>query len=465
MAAKETVAEKPATGNERTSQRPGRAQPISAGEARAIVQEAYVFLYPLIIMDITRRQMINGDPKLNPAAGPANAFAHIRSFPPADLKVVVRPNFDTLYSTAWLDLTAGPVVLATADTGGRYFLLPILDLWTDVFAVPGKRTNGTGAASFAIVPPGWSGKLPGGVERIDAPTPVAWIIGRTQTNGARDYHAVRQVQDGYKLTPLADWGKAPRRPEQKIDPGIDTKTPPLLLVNKMAAADFFTYGAELMKVNPPHVTDWSIVARMKRIGIEPGKSFAAGTVSVDDLARGAAAGLAHMSEKAPTLAAVRNGWQMNTDTMGVYGNFYLKRAIVAMTALGANPPEDAIYPIALSDAEGQALRGEHAYVLHFARDELPPVDAFWSLTLYDGDGFPTANPLDRHALGDRDALAYNADGSLDLYIQHDTPGAEREANWLPAPASGVLSPTLRLYAPRPPVADGRWTPPPLRRRA
>jgi hypothetical protein len=435
----------------------------AAQDEQTIAQQAYVYLYPLILMDVTRKQLLNLDPKISPLGGTANAFTHIRAFPTADMRFVVRPNFDTLYSTAWLDLTSGPVVVSTADTGGRYFLLPMLDMWTDVFAVPGRRTSGTGAANFAVVPRGWAGHPPPDVERIDAPTPYAWIIGRTQTNGVQDYAAVHKVQDGYTITPLADWGKARRKTEQEIDPTVDTKTEPLRQVNKMPALDYFKYGAELMKQNPPHVTDWSIVARMKRIGLEPGKSFDASSVSADVLTQGAAAGLRLMREKIPTIARVTNGWQMNTDTMGVYGNYYLKRAIVALVGLGANQPEDAIYPMNVADADGKPVMAENKYVLHFSKDELPPVDAFWSLTMYDAEGFQVPNRLNRFAIGDRDALKLNGDGSLDLYIQNETPGADKESNWLPAPKSGQLGLTLRLYAPKPQVADGRWNPPAIRR--
>jgi hypothetical protein len=440
---------------------PSGGQLASAEEMQAIAQEAYVYLYPLILMDLTRKQFTNLDPKVSPLGGPANAFTHIRTFPPAEMRIVVRPNFDTLYSVAWLDLTDGPVVVSTADTGGRYFMLPMLDMWTDVFAVPGKRTNGTGAASFALVPPGWSGALPPDVERVNPPTPWVWIIGRTQTNGVRDYEAVHKVQDGYKITLLADWGKTPSKVEQKIDPSVDTKTEPLRLLAAMQAADYFRYGTELMKQNPPHATDWSILARMKRIGIAPGQ-FESTKVSADALTQGAAGGLKLMREKAPTLARVINGWQMNTDTMGVYGDFYLKRAIVALIGLGANQPEDAIYPLNISDAAGKPVMAENDYILHFDKHELPPVDAFWSLTMYDEEGFQVANTLNRFAIGDRDALKYNADGSLDLYIQNESPGLGRESNWLPAPKSGKLGLTLRLYAPKPQVVDGRWNPPPIR---
>jgi len=187
--------------------------------------------------------------------------------------VVVRPNFDTLYSIAWLDLVKEPIILTVPDTDGRYYLMPLLDMWTDVFAVPGKRTTGTQAGQYAVVPQGWKGKLPKDVQRIDAPTPQVWAIGRTQTNGPDDYAAVHKVQDGFKLTPLSQWGKKPKPVKAVIDPSLDMKTPPLEQVNQMSATDFFKYAAEVMKVNPPHIADWSMVAQLKKIVIDPVKSF------------------------------------------------------------------------------------------------------------------------------------------------------------------------------------------------
>jgi hypothetical protein len=186
-------------------------------------------------------------------------------------------------------------------------------------------------------------------------------------------------------------------------------------------------------------------------------------VSAQVLAQGATAGLKQMMATLPTLARVVNGWQMNTDTMGVYGNFYVKRAIIAMAGLGANQVEDAIYPLCVHDSAGQPVRAENRYVLSFKADEIPPVDAFWSLTMYDAEGFQVANPINRFAIGDRDQLKRNADGSIDLIIQHQSPGADLESNWLPAPKAGLLGLTMRLYAPRPEALDGRWVPPALRR--
>jgi hypothetical protein len=442
------------------------AEPISEAEAFEIGVEAYQYLYPLMSMEITRRVTTNVPAGVKPGLGPMNTFHHMRQFPTADFREVVRPNFDTLYSVAWVDLTKEPQVVSVPDTGGRYYLLPMLDMWSNVFAVPGKRTSGTSAGNWALVPRGWNGSVPVGVERIEAPTPYVWMIGRTQTNGPADYAAVHEVQAGYKITPLSQWGKAVEEPKPVIDSTVDMKTPPSVQVNTMPADRYFAMGAELMGMHPPQVSDWSIIARLSRIGIVPGKplDFSKAPAPVQAaLRRATEAGLAQMKAKVPTLARMVNGWQMNTDTMGVYGNAYLKRAIIAMVGLGANQPEDAIYPLCMTDSDGKALRGEERYVLQFTKAELPPVGAFWSVTMYDAEGFQVANPLNRFAIGDRDALKFNPDGSLTLHIQHQSPGADKESNWLPSPASGVLGVTMRLYAPRPEALDGRWSPPAIRR--
>jgi hypothetical protein len=439
---------------------------LSVQEAYEIGFEAYVYLYPLVLMDITRRVATNIDAGKMPGLGPVNAFHHFTAYPTADFKTVVRPNFDTLYSSAWLDLTKEPVIVSAPDTAGRFYLLPMIDMWTDVFAVPGKRTSGTGAGNFAVVPPEWQGQLPAGVQKIQSLTSYVWIIGRTQTNGPKDYDAVHKVQAGYTVTLLSQWGKVAQPVKAVIDAGVDMKTPPLDQVNNMPAADYFKYAAELMKVNPPHATDWSIVARLKRIGIEPGGSFDYGQLDPDvqeALAKAAKDGLSAMYAKIPTVARVANGWSMNADTMGVYGIYYLKRAIVALVGLGANQPEDAVYPLNLADADGKPLTGEGKYTLHFSKEELPPVNAFWSVTMYDAEGFQVANPIDRFAIGDRDELKFNPDGSLDLYLQNENPGSDKESNWLPSPSTGKLGVTMRLYAPKQEILDGRWNPPAIRR--
>ena len=239
------------------------AQPaaITEEEAHAISVDAYLYFYPLITMDVTRKQLTNVEPGTTAMGGPMNAFDNIPAFPTADMKAVVRPNFDTLYSSGWLDLTKEPMVVSVPDTGGRYYLLPMLDMWTDVFASPGWRTTGTGAGNFLVTPPRWSGTVPADFTRIEAPTPYVWIIGRTKTDGPADYDAVHKIQAGFKITPLSQWGKSPEPPTVKIDPSIDMKTPPKKQVDTMPSGKFFAYAAELLKLHPPHLTDEPIIAR------------------------------------------------------------------------------------------------------------------------------------------------------------------------------------------------------------
>ena len=402
-------------------------------------------------MDMTRKQFTNIEPGKEFGKGPMNMFTNVPEYPPADFKGVVRSNFDTLYSIAWLDLTKEPMIVSAPDTDGRYYLLPMLDMWTDVFASPGWRTTGTQAGTFLVTPPGWRPDLRDSSSRSSScrrtssasrrRRRIVWIIGRTKTDGPPDYDAVHKIQAGYKVTPLSEWGKTAKPVEVKIDPTVDMKTPPKVQVDTMAAGKFFAYAAELLKLNPPHITDEPIVAQLKKIGIEPGKSF--DIEKLDPAVRNALASAPEdaqqlMAWKMPTLARVVNGWSMNTDTMGVYGNYYLKRAIVAQVGLGANLPEDAIYPLNLGDESGKPLDGANKYTLHFDKGEhRRRSSAFWSITLYDAEGFQVANPLNRFAVSSWMPFKYNADGSLDLYFQNESPGKDKEANWLPAPEGRI----------------------------
>jgi hypothetical protein len=444
---------------------------ITAEQAHAIGVDAYIYFYPLLSMEITRRTFTNVEPGKVFGKGPMNTFANFLTYPPADFKGVVRPNFDTLYSIAWLDITKEPVVISVPDTDGRYYLLPMLDMWTDTFASPGWRTTGTKAGSFLITPPGWRPdlrdrfvdefRLPKETQRIEAPTPYVWVIGRTKTDGPADYEAVHKIQAEYKVTPLSQWGSAPKPFEIKIDPNIDMKTPPKLQVDNMPAGKYFALAAEVMKLQPPHVTDEPMLAQLKKIGIEVGKSFDIGKLDPamqNALESSPQEAQKLMAWKLRTLARVANGWAMNTDTVGVYGNYYLKRAILAQIGLGANVPEDAIYPLNLGDAAGKPLDGTNAYTMTFEKNAMPPVSAFWSITLYDAAGFPVANTLNRFAVSSWMPFTYNPDRSLDIYIQNESPGTDKEENWLPAP-KGPFNVLMRMYAPKSDVIVGKWTPP------
>jgi hypothetical protein len=426
----------------------------------AIAVEAYTYLYPLVLMDLTRRQMTNvAAPGDIAGRGPADAFTHIRAFPAADFRDVVKPNFDTLYSPAWLPLHDEPRIVSVPAAGDNYYLLPLYDMWSEIFACPGTRTTGGDAASYALCGPGWEGMLPDGVERIDAPTPWVWAIGRTKASPEL-YPHVHEFQDGMSVMPLSAWpGPAPAV-TGSVDPSVDATTPPLRQVFALDATRFFSYAAELMKEHPPHFNDHPILQRMARIGIVAGESFdlAAAPQRVrDGLERAVPQAIETIAERQQTLAPPREGWISLTESMGAWGTNYLRRACVDLIGLGANLPEDAIYPVSYVDADGEPYTGERDYRLHFAADALPPVLAFWSLTLYDDEGFQVANELDRFAIGDRDALERNADGSLDILIQHARPESGT-SNWLPAP-SGSYNLCLRLYHPRPEALDGSWLPP------
>jgi hypothetical protein len=433
-----------------------RTQDVSPADAQSIAREAYIYFYPRVLMDVSRKHFTNIEPGKMFARGPMNTFSHARTFPPATFRGATHANFDTLYSVGWLDLTKEPVVISVPDTHGRYYLLQLLDMWTDSFAGIGKRTTGTGPGDFAVVGPRWQGDLPQSLQRINAPTPFVWVIGRTRTDGPKDYDAVHKVQDGYKMTLLSQWGKPPQAVTVKIDPSVDMKTPPVKQVEQMTPDAYFAYAAELLKVNGPHFTDQPTLARMKRLGIEAGQSF--DLAKVDPVIRQALQTSPTTAQKAiiaewPRVGRTANGWVMNTDS-GVYGANYIKRAAVAMFEIGMNLPEDSIYP----ETAATPLDGHNDYVIHFAKGELPPVDEFWSVTVYDLHGFTVPNQTDRYTLGDRSNLKTNADGSVDIYLQNKSPGTDKESNWLPVPAEPFTL-HARLYSPRPNAIDGSWAMP------
>lgn len=435
-------------------------------ETYALARDAYFFAYPIVSMDITMRQTTNVPDNVSVnLRAPLNQFAHARAYPNAEEKDV-RFNFDTLRSHAWVDVSREPVLLSVPDTEGRYYLLPMLDMWTDVFAVVGSRTTGTKAATFALVAPGWRGSLPDGVTRIVARTTTMWISGRTQTNGPSDYANVHKVQDGFKLTPLSQWGKAYTPPKNTtIDPSVDNQTPPQVQVSNLDGITMLSRLADLMTKYPPHANDYPILFRLRALGVELGRPFDATKLdpqTVSIINKAAKDALQYMTAKMRTEVTPVNGWNTGLDNIGTYGTSYRRRAIIALGGLGANLPEDAVYPTAFVDSEGKPLTGANHYVLHFEKGKLPPVGAFWSVTMYDQNGFRIPNAINRYALGDRDKLKYNEDGSLDFYLQAESPGEDKEANWLPAPP-GAFQPTMRLYSPRPEVLDGSWTPPPITR--
>jgi hypothetical protein len=431
-------------------------------EALALGVEAVVYGLPLVITDVTMRKATN---VVAPGgfSAPVNQLLNLRAFPDAQFKDVVRANVDTLYSIAFMDVSAEPMVLSVPDTQGRYYLMPMLDGWTNVFASPGKRTTGTRAGHFAITGPGWTGTLPKGVEELKSPTAIVWMIGRTQTNGPKDYAAVHAIQDQLKLVPLSAFGKPFKAPPGVVDPGVDTKTPPVEQVMKMSAATFFGRLAALMKANPPPEADAPILARLAKIGIVPGQPFDAAKLDpavARGLEKSVETAMAKLQAAAKTAGQLQNGWRIPSPLLGNYGTDYGTRAVVALFGLGATLPADAMYPSAFVDGDAKPLDGANRYVVHFDKGQTPPANAFWSVTMYNPQSFFVDNPINRYAISSWMPLKRNKDGSLDLYIQHASPGKDKEANWLPA-AQGEFNVTMRIYWPKPDALDGKWNPPAL----
>ena len=442
----------------------GALQP---AEALAIATEAYIYGYPLVTMEITRRVMTN-IAKPGGQHAPMGQFGSLRTYPDASFREVTAPNADTLYSVAWLDLSREPYVLSIPDSKGRYYLMPMLDAWTNVFQVPGKRTTGTGPQKYAITRPGWKGALPAGVTQYKSATSLVWILGRTYCTGTpQDYKEVHAFQDQLSLVPLSAYGKPYTAPDGVVNPDIDMRTPVRDQVNRLDGVEFFKLMADLMKSNPPASADAPIVNRMAMIGIVLGRNFDVTKLepAVAAAIRGVPApALQNIAAHRKDAGITKNGWMITKDT-GLYGTDYLQRATVALIGLGANRPQDAVYPTSEFNTEGMPYSGANKYVLHFAKGDLPPVNAFWSLTMYNADYFFVENPLNRYTLSERDQLKFNSDGSVDLYLQADNPGKEKESNWLPAPKDKFVL-MLRLYWPKedpPSILDGTWNPPAVRK--
>jgi hypothetical protein len=438
-----------------------KATPLPSDQIGEVATSAYIYAYPLIIMEMTRRVSTNVADTKQFGRGPMNQFANVPAFPDATFTDVVRPNADTLYSIMWFDVSKEPLLISVPDSGGRYYLLPMLDMWTDVFESTGKRTTGTGAQVLAIAGPRWQGRLPAAARLIHSPTAIGWIIGRTQTNGKADYDAVRKFQAELIVTPLSQWGKSYRPPAGKVNPDVDMKTPPVDQAEKLSPAAYFSLFTELSRLNPPHANDYPILGQMRRMGIEPGKPFTFDKASPEvqrALTEAGPAALKKIKAFFMRAGVASAGWRTNLSGIGTYGADYLSRAGVAYAGLGANTTEDAVYPTAITDADGKPFSSDNRYILHFNKDQVPPVHGFWSLTMYNEKQLFAANSIDRYAIGDRDKLAFNPDGSLDLYIQRESPGTDKESNWLPAPASGPFTMNLRLYWPKADVLDGSWAP-------
>jgi len=437
-------------------------QTIDPQDAQQIAYDAAVYGFPPVIMDLTR-QVFTAVPKPMENGAPVNQFGNKKEFPDAAFTAVVRPNADTLYSAAWVDTAGEPFILSLPDTAGRYYMMPMMNYWTDVFSAPGSRTTGTGAGDFAVTGPGWSGKLPEGVTQIKSPGRWVWIIGRIACSGSADYDNVHKIQDQLKLTPLSKWGTDYTPPaDVPVDPGVNRSVAPLDRLLTMDAPSYFNNVCRLMLESPPYAADTPILTRMAEIGIKPGADYPAYYAGLDDdiksaIQAGYQAALKDMSQA--KLGDMKNDWQMVYGT-GDYGTDYMFRASVDYQGLGANLNADAFYETTFTDGDGQIFSSDKRYVLHFDKDQIPPINGFWSLTLYNDKMAFADNPINRYSLGSlsNPPLIINSDGSLDIYIQRDAPDPVTP-NWLPAPAAGNFSLALRLYWPKEIVVDKGWAAP------
>jgi hypothetical protein len=434
-------------------------------EALPDAVDAYVYGYPLVTMEMTRRVMTNVE-KPEGTRAPMGQFVRMREYPSAAFRDVTAPNADTLYTTAWIDVGKEPWVLSLPDAHGRYYLFPMLDGWTDVFQVPGTRTTGTGAQTCAITGPGWKGKLPEGVKEYKSITSIVWLLGRIYCTGTtEDYAAVHKLQDEISLVPLSSYGKPYTPAPGKVDPSIDMKTPVRDQVNALSADEYFSLLAKLMKDNPPNNADTTMVKKLARLGVVPGQPFDGSKFSpvAKDL-------FSHVPKIAQEKIMfwmkegllygdfkLEHGWAFTTKT-GLYGVNYIQRALVTAIGLGANRPQDAVYPTSEGPSIISSYTGAKKYVMHFPKGKLPPADGFWSLTMYDAQYFFVPNVLNRYSISARQDLKVKADGSVDLYIQNESPGADKESNWLPAPKDKFIL-MLRMYWPKekpPSILDGTW---------
>lgn len=440
---------------------------MNTDELLQTIGEVYAFGYPLVLMDMTKQVTTNTElPHPTRPRAPINQLGHFREFPDHTLTAVVKPNVDTYYSIAWLDLGQGPQVLSMPATD-RYYLLPFMDAYSNVFASPGTRTTGTAAQNFMIVGPNWKGEVPAELSLIQAPTEMVWMLGRIQVNDEEDgATTVRAIQDSMRLIPYSAYGNPEyEAPKGQLDPNFQ-ETTPVKAIRALDLNAYFNRLSDLMVENPPADRDSAMVRKMEKLGLVPGKPF---ELNSDNLIlRTKLKALPEFIHKRmekrraePDTNLLRNGWSIATDGIGEYGTEYLRRAFINFIALGANLPEDAVYPNLIYDINGEPLNGKRRYQIHFDADQLPPVKAFWSLTVYNADEFLVENEYNRFALGDRDELNYNEDGSLDLYIQAEVPPAEDQVNWLPTPKEGPFFMTLRLYWPESQVLSGDWLPPPV----
>ncbi len=442
---------------------------LSAREAQAIAADAYLYAYPLVTMETARRMQTNAvAPDMALGAGaPVNRYTHMARMPDALLHGIgSTPDADVLWSSLWFDVSREPLVIDVPDAQGRYFMMMLADMWSDVFAAPGTRNAPPGRQTYAIAARDWRGTLPRGVELLRAPTSSGWLHVRIAVAGSTDLAAAQVFQSNFDATPLSRWNKkgAGPAPAGQFDPALPGR-PPAEQVAEMSPGDYLAAFAELAGRYPPHDNDTPILQRLRRLGLEPGRRFEFERLPAPlqaAIKEGLLQGQTRLRSP-PEPRAGSAGLVMPLKRRGAYGTDYALRAR-SMRLVGVAPlSDDMIQVRADSDSEGRLLDGTFRYEIRFERRQQPPVDAFWTLTLYNDRDALLDNMGNRYAVRMRDQITASSDDSSTIYLQYEAPVAERTRNWLPAPQSGHFSLILRLYSPGAAVVEGTWTPPSIRR--
>ncbi len=410
--------------------------------------EAYIYAYPLLVFDQERKtqvQALGANNRLSARTTTSTPFSHD----------VLAPSADTVSTTALLDLRGGPLVLSVPDSGKRYTRIDLLDAYTNVFASLGQRTEGNKATNFAIAGPDRTGDV-SGMKTVHAPTNYVLLHGQVAAQGERDVPAASGLMRQWSLTPVNEFAAGRRNLAVERPPITSAGGSAVDLVEAMKPEKAFEEAARLIQINPPATADAPLVKKFPTIGLDwKYGRFAAKKLSSAALAQSVNDARARIHAAKPT-AVAENGWTFGA-AGGSYGVDYLARAAAARTGIGSTLREDGIEATARVDASNARLSGGSRYLLHFARNELPPVQAFWSLTMIDDDGKMVDNVINRYDVrGDR--LKPDGDGGVSVYIQAAPPGAGKETNWLPAP-NGNFQLLLRLYWPKQPAIDGAWKPP------
>ena len=439
----------------------------SIDETKAIAEEAFIYGLPLV-MNYAVMNEFAVDTKSSQFKAPFNQINNEHRVATYQDTAVVTPNSDTPYSTLWLDLRAEPMVISVpAVESKRYYSVQLVDGNTYNFGYIGSRATGTEQGDYLVVGPGWNGQTPAGIKKVfSSTTPFALTIFRTQLFNPADMPNVEKVQAGYKAQPLSAFLKQSAPPAA---PHIDF----VPATTAGIKANFFEYLDAALQFVPPTEEDKAIRAKLARIGIGPGKTFEFKDLSLEHKAAVALAmkeGDTKVDKFLTDGVKNLNGWNIGSffGDRDFYKGNWLLRAAAAKAGIFGNDAVEAVYPLTRVDANGETLDGsKHNYTLTFAAGQLPPVNSFWSVTMYDGKTqFLIKNPIDRYLINSPmlSGMKKNADGSLSLYLQKDTPGKARQANWLPAP-DGPIYLVMRLYWPKDtppsilPAGEGSWKPP------